>query len=187
MCGHLSFLVSLLSVVTSKVISSVYLFIFWISLRDPIFEIFHSDVLRWMTRHEQEFGFDSRLIWYLCMIGAWKFLPAVCGLWCMVVISYRYYRLVQIQTDWFWNVRALKYSHLNTLLFSFNGIPWSTRFSNLFSLYLSKTRRTLRNNETWTKSSLLLVNPPDILSETESLDDHDINCANSLWWLCNCR
>lgn len=79
------------------------------------------------------------------------------------------------------------FSHLNSLLFSFDKIPWSIRFSNLFILYLSKTRRTLRNNETWTKSSLLLVNPPDIFSETESLDDHDINCANSPWWLCNCR
>lgn len=112
---------------------------------------------------------------------------------CLWIMMYDCYIVSLLQIDTDSNRLVLEctciqvFSHLNTLLLFFNSIPWSIRFSNLFSLYLLKTRRTLRNNETWTRSSLLLVNPPDIFSETESLDNHDINCANSLWWLCNCR
>lgn len=50
-CAGISFLVSLSSAVTSSVISSVCLFIFWISLRDPIFESFHWDISQWMIHY----------------------------------------------------------------------------------------------------------------------------------------
>lgn len=63
-CAAISLLVSLSSAVTSSVISSVCLFIFWISLRDPIFESFHSDISQWMIYiTEGQFCFLLWLVW----------------------------------------------------------------------------------------------------------------------------
>lgn len=64
-CAAISLLVSLSSAVTSSVISSVCLFIFWISLRDPIFESFHWDISQWMIHYGRTvlFSFMTCMGW----------------------------------------------------------------------------------------------------------------------------